>query len=123
MSFNVKVSAPGCDKCGHAVVVWEWTGMTYNLAPMFRLAGFYELMQSEFRRWLESGDDQPAPVLTADLLPLAESGLADMEENPAKYEALNPSNGWGDFRGALEFTRALVNACHMAPRGGLRFSG
>jgi hypothetical protein len=37
--------------------------------------------------------------------------VADMEANPAKYEAMNPANGWGNYNGALDYLRRLRDAC------------
>jgi hypothetical protein len=109
MSFNVKLTYGECRSCGREDVAWYWDGMTYNLAPMFRKAGFYDQLQ---RR-----------LLAVELLPLVETGLADMTERAGEYMGLNPPNGWGDYDGAVSFTVALLDACRSNPSATVRFSG
>ena len=104
--------------------------MTYNLAPMFHEAGFYEAMKGETGGTGSFGEvclgvgreklDRP-PLTGAQLAELVRSGLADT--NRTKYEKLNPENGWGDYEGALEFTCSLLAACVKYPEGVVRFSG
>jgi hypothetical protein len=106
--------------------------MTYNLAPMFHLAGFYEAMKNETggagnfaEVCLGQGRqrlDRP-PMTGAELAPIVRKGLADMNARPEAYEALNPPNGWGSFAGALNFTEALLAACEAHPGAVVEFSG
>jgi hypothetical protein len=42
--------------------------------------------------------------------------VAAMEADPAKYEAMNPANGWGDHAGALDYLRRLRDACAAHPK-------
>jgi len=133
MSFNVHLEGKACEHCGRGDGdAWSWDGMTYNLAPMFHRAGFYEAMKNETGgtgtldevclgrgcKRLDRG-----PMTGAELAPLVRAGLEDMFANPAGYEALAPSNGWGDFAGAVEFTRQLLEACEGHPKAIVRFSG
>jgi len=39
-----------------------------------------------------------------------------MEADPAKYRAMNPANGWGDYEGALDYLRRLWVACASYPK-------
>jgi hypothetical protein len=34
-------------------------------------------------------------------------GILKMEEDPKKYKDMNPSNGWGDYEGALNVLKIL----------------
>lgn len=40
-----------------------------------------------------------------------------MEDNPPKYQALNPSNGWGSYLTWLEYLRKWLTACERHPKG------
>lgn len=77
--------------------------ITHNLTPMWGKAGVYEaLYESEGTRaqqWLD--------VLRA--------GVADMEQKPAEYEALNALNGWGLYENALPWLRDWLAACEAHP--------
>ncbi|MET9081410.1 hypothetical protein ABZX77_05815 [Streptomyces sp. NPDC004237] len=48
--------------------------------------------------------------------------VADMEANRARYEAMNPPNGWGDYQGALGYLRRLRDACAEHPKATIRIS-
>lgn len=39
----------------------------------------------------------------------------ELEDHPAKYEALNPSNGWGSRESLLSFLRSVAAACDESP--------
>lgn len=45
------------------------------------------------------------------------SGLAYMREHSEDMRALNPSNGWGEFAGAVAFLERILDACNDHPRG------
>ncbi len=71
--------------------------ITSNVAKMWRLAGCdlaeYHMMSAD--------------ALAAALGP----AIADMRANPAKYQALNPANGWGSYETCLRFLTDLHDAC------------
>ncbi|RKN61884.1 hypothetical protein D7231_31930 [Streptomyces klenkii] len=48
--------------------------------------------------------------------------VAAMESDPAKYEAMNPPNGWGDYDGALNYLRRLRDACLAHPNATVHIS-
>ena len=58
MSFNVRIIDDYCCHCKRVETVWNWDGMTYNLAPMFHKAGFYEAMKNK-----TGGTGTPAEIL------------------------------------------------------------
>ncbi len=39
----------------------------------------------------------------------------NMIGNPEEYRELNPSNGWGDYEGARDFLRKLLEECGENP--------
>lgn len=55
-------------------------------------------------------------------LPALQRAVADMEADPARYQAMNPANGWGDYDGALDYLRRLRDACAEHPKATIRIS-
>ncbi len=53
--------------------------------------------------------------------PLAEA-VKRMEADPAAYQGMNPSNGWGDYEGALDYLRRIAEACAAHPKCRIRVS-
>lgn len=105
MSFLVELRTPTCPTCGESKHLWEWDGMTYNLTPMFEL--FWPLLAAVRSEGLKlKADDLYLPVLNT---------FINMGMDPEKYEAMNPENGWGDFKGAKEFVEQLKEACEKWP--------
>lgn len=84
--------------------------ITHNVTPMWRAAGVYDaLYMSEGR-------------VAGELLPDLERGREAMLDDPAKYQALNPLNGWGDYGGALDFLTDVIVACRAHPKSIVRVS-
>lgn len=57
-----------------------------------------------------------------EVLPALVRGIRDMEDNPAPYRAMNPSNGWGSFDSQLAALRELADAFRAAPKAIVRVS-
>ena len=101
MSYDVSVTvdAGGPER----ISVGESLNMTYNVAPMFRLAlggqGIKDL-----------GECSSA-------IPRLLTGINAMLSQPETYRALNPANGWGDYEGTLRFLQQLLAQCQAAPEG------
>lgn len=79
--------------------------MTHNVTPMWREAGVYDAL------YMSEGKT------AADVLPALRLGFKDMQDNPGKYEAMNPTNGWGSYEGALTFLSALLGKFEANPTG------
>jgi hypothetical protein len=62
--------------------------------------------------------DKTAGDCRADL----ERAVTDMTANPAKYQAMNPSNGWGNYDGALTYLDRLREACLAHPNALIHIS-
>lgn len=80
---------------------------TYNLSDMFREA-LPDLKDGMWGLNNLSGSEAE---------PHLSKAIKDMDENPDKYKAMNPKNGWGDFDGALEVLVQILSWCQQAPRG------
>lgn len=85
--------------------VFAWN-ITHNLGKMAGAAGLYKAM------WRP---EEIGVTHAAQLIPLLEAGLVKLEANPEAMKVHNPSNGWGDYDGLLEFTRAYLEACRAYP--------
>lgn len=42
-------------------------------------------------------------------------GLDRLQENPEYYKQFNPSGGWGDYDGFVEFVEDYLRACRKHP--------
>lgn len=91
------------------VCVADIGNYTSNAARMWGLALGYSLGELADRN---AGDS--LPVLTA--------AVDRMTADPAAYRALEPSNGWGDYEGALAYLTALRDACLVHPRAQIHIS-
>lgn len=50
------------------------------------------------------------------------AAIAAMEADPAKYEAMNPDNGWGSYQTVLPWLRSILSACEQHPKARLHVS-
>jgi hypothetical protein len=80
-------------------------GHTYNLTPMWRLAGVVEYSTKEL-------DERPV----AQLAVRAREGLVRAVELKPAFVALTPSNGWGDYDDFVEVLFGLWRAAASADR-------
>ena len=48
--------------------------------------------------------------------------IKTMEDDPERFRAMNPENGWGDYEGALEWLRKILAACRTYPKASVYVS-
>lgn len=107
MSYSIHLEADlgGPDPIHLGLLDWNYTSnvscMWYRAMPPDGLAGFERKLAGE-------------------CLPVLLAGIRSMEESPAEYEAMNPSNGWGSYASQLDALRRLVVAFEAAPRAIVR---
>ena len=77
---------------------------TYNVSAMF-----YDAIGAEGIRSLNGKTGEEAK-------PILEAAIKNMESAPDKYKALNPPNKWGDYEGALQLLKTLLQWCTDAPK-------
>jgi hypothetical protein len=88
------------------VIAEDCLNITYNLTPMLVEAGF------------------PGHRAMTDA-PCTEAGgvfartARRLRDDPERFKALNPPNGWGTYEGAIEFCDRLADACSRHPKGRL----
>ncbi|MFE9372275.1 hypothetical protein ACFYM2_21245 [Streptomyces sp. NPDC006711] len=63
-----------------------------------------------------------ADAYAGDSFPALQRAVAAMEAEPDEYRAMNPKNGWGDYDGALNYLRALRDACAAYPKARIYIS-
>jgi hypothetical protein len=51
----------------------------------------------------------------SDLVPFLELGLTELQADRAKFEAMNPANGWGTYDSLCEFVLSYLAACRQYP--------
>ena len=74
---------------------------TYNISPMLELAGCL-MRDIEGLTGLEASKK----------LRIA---ISAMTLNPDRFQALNPPNGWGSFRGCLNWLLDILEDCKQYP--------
>lgn len=80
-------------------IAWNYTS---NCVPMWRAAGAD----------LATFDGQRAELCVEPLL----SAIGAMRHDPARFEAMNPPNGWGDYESLLQALMALLRHFRDHPR-------
>ena len=89
MSADVWILTNPCDTCGHSDQQGAEVNITYNLSGMLREAGFCGWRDLVGMKALDAG------------LHLIEV-LDGMREDPQRWRAMNPPNGWGDYDKCLQ---------------------
>lgn len=84
------------------VTVAEIGNYTYNVSNMYREAMGITLSDLHGMSATEAID-------------ILHKGVTNMNNDPEKYKAMNPPNGWGDYEGALQFLTKILNACIENP--------
>lgn len=80
--------------------------ITHNLSTMASHAGIYEALW----RPEEIGID-----LARQLIEPLTAGLGVLLNDPERFKAFNPSNGWGSYDGLVGFVRNYLEACRQFP--------
>jgi hypothetical protein len=85
--------------------------VTHNLGKMAEEAGIYQHLWEP---------DEIAVTKAEQLIEPLTKGLELLESDPARFEALNPSNGWGSYEGLVRFVRGYLEACKEHPDAEVR---
>lgn len=106
MSWGVDLDTTDGDR------VYVFDSHTYNLSPMWRLAGVFQQSSSEL-------DGMAAHELGI----RASRGLLRAVARPDVFRHLNPDNGWGDYEGFVHVVTRLAVACADNPTAIVRWNG
>ncbi len=102
MSADVWIVKDACAHCGRGDASGAELNVTYNLTPMLREAGFVGWGGLVGMRAVEAGEH----ILAV---------LDEMALDDARWRAMNPPNGWGDYDGCLQGRmRAWAMECTSA---------
>lgn len=103
MSLGIYFDLPPCPHCKGTGggTIWE-RSPTYNLSDMWEAAGV-------------PFDDGIEGQTAGSILPRLEASLAELKAHPAKYKAMNPPNGWGDYEGLVEVVESAILAAKQFP--------
>lgn len=87
--------------------------ITHNLNEMAKEVGIYkELWRPEELGFTKAGE----------LIDRLDIGLFLLRNEPERYKAFNPDNGWGDYEELVEFVENYLVACRRYPEAEIRVS-
>lgn len=86
-------------------VLYE-ANITHNLNKMAEAVGLYEYL------WRP---DEIDITQACQLIEPLTIGLKKLREEELYLQTLNPSNGWGNYYGLVEFVRLYLDACKEFP--------
>lgn len=79
-----------------------WYNITHNLANMAHKAGIYKYL------WRP---EEINVTKASQLIKPLSKGLKKLRDDPEYFKTFNPSNGWGNYEGLVEFVEAYLKAC------------
>jgi len=101
MSWDTCISI---DTGGDEMALVEDVGnYTYNVAPMY------------YGAFGEGGFRQLNKMNCKDATPILKKAIKNMMVNKQEYTKMNPPNGWGNYEGALEYLKKILQACKNHP--------
>ena len=80
--------------------------ITHNLGRMAAVAGLYDCMWRPEEHGYKTAGQIIEPL---------RAGLEKLKQDPDKFKALNPANGWGDYDGFVAFVENYLAACVKYP--------
>lgn len=86
-------------------------GVTHNLTRMAQEAGLY------YALWRP---DEHGYTHAHQLVPILTEGLRLLKNEPNRFSTFNPTNGWGDYDGFVEFVEKYLIACTSYPDATVR---
>ena len=108
MSYDIDLKIPACSHCGRGPTTVFSTNYTSNCSGMWFQAGL-NLLSLEGKK-------------AGDCLAYLSEGIACLEADPARFQAMNPVNGWGDYATTLAWLREIQSAMAEHPQSIVRVS-
>lgn len=108
MSYDVSIVGKDCPCCGASGGV-EVGNYTYNCSKML-----WEAADTSLSALHGKPVEEVAQVLS--------KGVAVMRADPARFQAMNPENGWGDYDSWLDYLDRIIDACQRYPGAVLEVS-
>jgi hypothetical protein len=94
----------------YVVTVFD-ANVTHNLARMADEAGIYEHLWRPDEIGIETAAQLAEPL---------RAGLRKMEDDPERFKALNPPNGYGSYADFMPWVREYLAACIEHPKAKVR---
>lgn len=96
MSYDLRIAVKveGAKDLFVVIATPEYDSPTYNLGLMFRACTGWDYEQGEYYK-------------VSEVYSKIERGIYELTFNEDKYLTLNPKNGWGDTKSALEALKSL----------------
>jgi len=85
--------------------------ITHNLNKMAAEAGIYKHLWRPDEVDIKKAEELIEPLT---------QGLIALGNEPGRYKALNPPNGWGTYEGLVEFVANYLAACKRYPEAVVR---
>lgn len=105
LTLYADVDTGGADK--HRVYLYE-ANYTHNCGKMAKEAGVY--------LYVWRPEECPDVKQAGDLVEPLRAGIKAMEDEPQRFIALNPENGWGSYDTFLPWLRSYLEACVAHPK-------
>lgn len=80
--------------------------ITHNLGKMATAAGIYDHLWRPDEHGITKAGELIAPL---------SDGLIRLRADPARFEALNPENGWGSYANFVPWVERYLSACEQYP--------
>ena len=104
MSLDIWIRCEHCD----SVLGDDCMNITHNLGKMADAAGIYDCLWRPDENEIKYARQMIDPL---------QRGLAKLEADPARFEALNSPNGWGLYENFVPFVRRVLAVCENHPGG------
>ena len=106
---------PGCEPVvAHMECKERYSAnITHNLNTMADAAGIYKHL------WRP---DEIGVTHARQLIEPLTTGLAELRADAAKFRALNPPNGWGNYEWLVQFVADYLDACKANPQSAVHVS-
>jgi len=87
--------------------------ITHNLTAMADAAGIYKHLWHPEELGIKTAGQLVDPLL---------AGLRMLQAKPARFQNMNPSNGWGSYNGLVRAVEEILAACQHHPDALVRVS-
>lgn len=121
MSYDISLYAPcaqqpclcACHDGGAGEIEVFDSNYTSNCSQMWDTAG------CRLRDWAY---DKAAGRTAATLIEPLRTAIKTMADDPKRFIAMEPDNGWGSYEGALAWLRSILRACEKYPEASVYVS-
>jgi len=101
-----------CPQCGKYEEFYS-DNTTHNLIEMASEARIYRAVWRPDENGIKKAEQLIEPL---------SKGIAEMENDPERFKAFNPTNGWGSYETFLPWLRRYLKACQENPSALVRVS-